>query len=100
MDEALELAKRGLGIVSPNPLVGAVVVSDEAVVGRGWHEGPGEPHAEVVALRESGDRSRGAALFTTLEPCDHYGRTPPCTKAIIDAGITEVVVALRDPNPI
>ena len=100
MDEALELATRGLGTVSPNPLVGAVVVSGGAVVGRGWHEGPGQPHAEVVALQEAGDRTRGAALYTTLEPCDHYGRTPPCTKAIVDAGIRDVMVALRDPNPI
>ena len=97
--EALELAARGRGIVSPNPLVGAVVVTGERVVGRGWHEGPGRPHAEVMALREAGERARGATLYTSLEPCDHYGRTPPCTNAIIDAGIARVVSAVIDPNP-
>src|SRR5919198_5666911 len=100
MREALELAARGSGLVSPNPLVGAVVVADGEVVGRGWHEGPGMPHAEVVALREAGDRAGGATIYTTLEPCDHYGRTPPCTQAIIDAGIARVVCAIVDPNPV
>jgi diaminohydroxyphosphoribosylaminopyrimidine deaminase / 5-amino-6-(5-phosphoribosylamino)uracil reductase len=100
MREALELAARGRGLVSPNPLVGAVVVCDGEVVGRGWHEGPGSPHAEAVALREAADRSTGATLYTSLEPCDHYGRTPPCTQAILDAGIARVVSAVVDPNPV
>jgi len=101
MGRALELAERGWGMVSPNPLVGAVVVSpDGAIVGEGWHEGPGLPHAEVLALRDAGDRARGGTLYSTLEPCNHTGRTPPCTDAILAVGITRVVSALGDPNPI
>src|SRR5919197_4974882 len=99
MREAFDLAERGRSLVSPNPLVGALVVRDDEIVGRGWHEGPGKPHAEVLALREAGERARGATLYTSLEPCDHYGRTPPCTNAIIDAGIARVVSAVIDPNP-
>jgi diaminohydroxyphosphoribosylaminopyrimidine deaminase/5-amino-6-(5-phosphoribosylamino)uracil reductase len=99
MGTALELAERGLGLASPNPLVGAVVVRDGRVIGRGWHEGPGTPHAEVVALREVGRNARGATLYTTLEPCTHHGRTPPCTDAITAAGVVRVVSALDDPNP-
>ena len=100
MERAIELARRGTGLVSPNPMVGAVVVSDGAIVGEGSHEGPGLPHAEVVALDRAGERARGATLFTSLEPCDHYGRTPPCTQAIVRAGIARVVSAARDPNPV
>lgn len=100
MRRALELAERGAGLASPNPMVGAVVVAGDEVVGEGWHEGPGKPHAEVLALRTAGDRTRGATIYTTLEPCDHYGRTPPCTGAIIEAGVSRVVAAARDPNPI
>ena len=100
LSEALDLAARGRGRVSPNPLVGAVVVSDGLVVGRGWHEGPGTAHAEVVALREAGERARGATLYTSLEPCDHRGRTGPCTEAILDAGIARVVAGVVDPNPV
>ncbi len=100
MERAIELARRGSGLVSPNPLVGAVVVSEGAIVGEGSHEGPGLPHAEVVALDQAGARARGATLFTSLEPCDHYGRTPPCTEAIVRAGIARVVSAARDPNPV
>jgi diaminohydroxyphosphoribosylaminopyrimidine deaminase / 5-amino-6-(5-phosphoribosylamino)uracil reductase len=100
MERAIELARRGSGLVSPNPMVGAVVVSDGAIVGEGSHEGPGLPHAEVVALDRAGERARGATLFTSLEPCDHYGRTPPCTEAIVRAGIARVVSATRDPNPV
>ena len=100
MSEALELAQRGRGRVSPNPLVGATLLSGPQVVGRGWHEGPGTPHAEVVALREAGDRARDATLYTSLEPCDHYGRTGPCTTAIAEAGVTRVVAAVVDPNPV
>jgi diaminohydroxyphosphoribosylaminopyrimidine deaminase/5-amino-6-(5-phosphoribosylamino)uracil reductase len=98
MRRALELAERGWGRVSPNPLVGAVVAAGDEVLGEGWHEGPGTPHAEVVALREAGDRARGSTLFSSLEPCSRYGRTSPCTRAIIDAGVARVVVAATDPN--
>jgi diaminohydroxyphosphoribosylaminopyrimidine deaminase/5-amino-6-(5-phosphoribosylamino)uracil reductase len=99
IERALALAQRGRGRVSPNPLVGAVVVADGVVVGEGWHEGAGLPHAEALALNESGPAARGATLYTSLEPCDHYGRTPPCTRAIIAAGIARVVTATTDPNP-
>jgi diaminohydroxyphosphoribosylaminopyrimidine deaminase/5-amino-6-(5-phosphoribosylamino)uracil reductase len=98
MRRALELAERGWGRVSPNPLVGALVAEGDEVLGEGWHEGPGTPHAEVAALRGAGDRARGATLFSSLEPCNRYGRTPPCTRAIIDAGVARVVVAASDPN--
>jgi diaminohydroxyphosphoribosylaminopyrimidine deaminase/5-amino-6-(5-phosphoribosylamino)uracil reductase len=100
MERALWLAEQGRGLTSPNPAVGSVVVADGRVVGEGYHEGPGKPHAEVVALREAGDRARGATLYTTLEPCDHFGRTPPCTDAVIEAGVARVVSAMRDPNPV
>jgi diaminohydroxyphosphoribosylaminopyrimidine deaminase / 5-amino-6-(5-phosphoribosylamino)uracil reductase len=100
MRRALELAQRGRGLASPNPVVGAVVVRGGEVVGEGWHEGPGTPHAEAVALAEAGDRARGSTLYVSLEPCDHQGRTPPCTRAIVDAGVATVVAAMQDPNPI
>ena len=100
MDRALSLARKALGSVSPNPAVGALVVKDGAVVGEGWNRPPGQDHAEVVALRQAGPDAKGATLFTTLEPCCHHGRTPPCTDAIIGAGIAEVRTALIDPNPL
>ena len=100
MERALGLAERGRGMVSPNPAVGAVVVAEDRVIGEGWHEGPGTAHAEVLALRHSGGRAKGATLYTTLEPCSHVGRTPPCAEAVIEAGIIRVVSALRDPNPL
>ena len=100
IERAIELAERGWGLVSPNPMVGAVVVADGLVVGEGWHEGPGLPHAEALALNAAGDRALDATLYTSLEPCAHYGRTPPCTEAIVGAGIARVVAATRDPNPI
>lgn len=99
IERALRLAERGRGLVSPNPLVGAVVVRAGEIVGEGWHEGPGKPHAEVVALRHAGDRANDATLYTTLEPCGHFGRTPPCTEAILSSGISRVVSAMGDPNP-
>jgi diaminohydroxyphosphoribosylaminopyrimidine deaminase/5-amino-6-(5-phosphoribosylamino)uracil reductase len=99
IERAIELAERGWGLVSPNPMVGALVVADGVIVGEGWHEGPGLPHAEVVALDQAGERARGATLYANLEPCDHFGRTPPCTRAIVEAGIARVVAATRDPNP-
>jgi diaminohydroxyphosphoribosylaminopyrimidine deaminase/5-amino-6-(5-phosphoribosylamino)uracil reductase len=97
---AFELAERGRGLTHPNPRVGAVVVADGEVVGRGFHRGPGLPHAEVEALAEAGARARGAALYCTLEPCAHQGRTPPCADAIVAAGVGRVVAALQDPNPL
>jgi len=98
MKMALRLAARGAGLVSPNPMVGAVVVQAAEVVGRGWHQRYGQPHAEVMALRDAGSRSRGATLYVTLEPCNHHGQTPPCTKAILAAGVKKMVAATLDPN--
>ena len=99
MKTALALAVRGQGDTSPNPMVGAVVVKAGAVVGSGYHQAAGGPHAEVNALDAAGDSARGATLYVTLEPCNHHGRTPPCTEKIVAAGIREVVVAMKDPNP-
>lgn len=99
LEEALRLAHSARGRTSPNPAVGAVVVRDGAIVGRGWTHPAGSDHAEVVALREAGERARGGMLVVTLEPCCHHGRTPPCTDAIIAAGITAVRASMLDPNP-
>ncbi len=99
MRQALAWARRGMGRTSPNPLVGAVVVRDGEVAGRGFHRRAGEPHAEVVALQEAGPRARGATLYVTLEPCPTTGRTGPCTEAILQAGVGRVVLAARDPDP-
>jgi diaminohydroxyphosphoribosylaminopyrimidine deaminase / 5-amino-6-(5-phosphoribosylamino)uracil reductase len=99
MRRALRLAERGRGSTSPNPPVGAVIVSDGEIVGEGWHRGAGQPHAEVEALTQAGSRARGATLYLTLEPCTHEGRTPPCAPAVIEAGIARVVIAAEDPNP-
>jgi diaminohydroxyphosphoribosylaminopyrimidine deaminase / 5-amino-6-(5-phosphoribosylamino)uracil reductase len=99
MRRALALAERGWGRVAPNPLVGALVYRDGEVVGEGHHAAYGEPHAEVEALRAAGERARGATLYVTLEPCSHHGKTPPCTEAILAAGVRRVVFAAADPNP-
>jgi diaminohydroxyphosphoribosylaminopyrimidine deaminase/5-amino-6-(5-phosphoribosylamino)uracil reductase len=99
MRRALELAERGRGLTSPNPLVGAVVVRDGAVIGEGAHLRAGGPHAEVAALAAAGSGARGATLYVTLEPCTHHGRTPPCAPAVAEAGVARVVAALADPNP-
>ncbi len=99
MREALRLARKGIGRTSPNPAVGAVVVRSGRVVGRGFHRAAGQPHAEVEALREAGAAARGADLYVTLEPCDHRGRTGPCTEAVLEAGIARVAYAMEDPNP-
>jgi len=96
---ALRLAAKGAGWVSPNPMVGAVVVKEGQVVGRGYRRRAGLPHAEVEALRAAGEAARGADLYVTLEPCNHQGRTPPCTQAILASGVRRVVIAARDPNP-
>ncbi|WP_457600594.1 bifunctional diaminohydroxyphosphoribosylaminopyrimidine deaminase/5-amino-6-(5-phosphoribosylamino)uracil reductase RibD, partial [Hydrogenivirga sp.] len=100
MSLALSLAKRRKGLTHPNPTVGCVVVKNGSVVGSGYHEGAGYPHAEVVALEQAGESARGATLYVTLEPCTHFGRTPPCTDAILRAGVRRVVVATLDPNPL
>lgn len=100
MSRALQLARRGLYSTSPNPRVGCVLVNNGTIVGEGWHQKAGEGHAEVNALRAAGDRARGATAYVTLEPCSHFGRTPPCAQGLIDAGITRVVGAIRDPNPL
>src|SRR5262245_35803286 len=99
MRVALRLGRRGLGRTFPNPPVGAVVVADGQVVGRGYHRRAGQAHAEVEALKAAGARARGATLYVTLEPCNHHGRTPPCTNAVIASGVRRVVIGTRDPNP-
>ena len=99
LERALALAERGRGTTYPNPVVGAVVARDGEVVGEGWHERKGGPHAEVAALEAAGERARGATLFLTMEPCAHHGATPPCTEAILAAGIGRVVAGSLDPNP-
>jgi diaminohydroxyphosphoribosylaminopyrimidine deaminase / 5-amino-6-(5-phosphoribosylamino)uracil reductase len=100
MDLAFELAQKGCGLTHPNPRVGSVVVRAGQIVGRGYHHGPGKRHAEAVALAEAGEKAQGATLYCTLEPCAHEGRTPPCADAIVAAGVSSVVAALRDPNPL
>jgi diaminohydroxyphosphoribosylaminopyrimidine deaminase/5-amino-6-(5-phosphoribosylamino)uracil reductase len=99
MARALRLAGRGLYTTTPNPRVGCVIVRDGAVVGEGWHERAGEPHAEIHALRAAGERAQGATVYVSLEPCNHHGRTPPCADALIAARVARVVTALQDPNP-
>ena len=99
MRRALALAEQGWGQTAPNPMVGAVVVQDGVVVGEGYHARYGEPHAEVEALRAAGERARGATIYVTLEPCNHFGKTPPCADALIAAGVSRVVAATRDPSP-
>ncbi len=98
LERAVELAERGRGTTHPNPVVGAVVARGAEIVGEGWHERKGGPHAEVVALEAAGEAARGATLFSTLEPCDHHGTTPPCVDAILAAGIARVVVGAKDPT--
>jgi diaminohydroxyphosphoribosylaminopyrimidine deaminase/5-amino-6-(5-phosphoribosylamino)uracil reductase len=100
MARALELARRGLCTTTPNPRVGCVIVRGESVVGEGWHERAGSPHAEVNALAAAGERARGATAYVSLEPCAHQGRTPPCAEALVAAGLARVVAAMEDPNPL
>ena len=99
MTLALTLGRRGLGRTWPNPAVGAVIVKDGMIVGRGWTPPGGRPHAEIEALRRAGAAARGATLYVTLEPCSHYGKSPPCADAVIAAGVARVVSALEDPDP-
>ena len=99
LERALELAEKGRGTTHPNPIVGAVIVADDEIVGEGWHERKGGPHAEVVALADAGERARGATAYVTLEPCAHHGTTPPCADALLAAGVERVVVGQRDPHP-
>ncbi|MEM6432692.1 MAG: bifunctional diaminohydroxyphosphoribosylaminopyrimidine deaminase/5-amino-6-(5-phosphoribosylamino)uracil reductase RibD, partial [Cyanobacteria bacterium P01_D01_bin.115] len=99
MQRCRQLASQAAGKTSPNPLVGSVVVQTGQVVGEGFHPGAGQPHAEVFALRAAGDRARGATLYVNLEPCNHTGRTPPCTEAVMAAGIKRVVIGMIDPAP-
>jgi diaminohydroxyphosphoribosylaminopyrimidine deaminase / 5-amino-6-(5-phosphoribosylamino)uracil reductase len=100
MLRCVELARTALGRTSPNPLVGAVVVQNGEIVGEGFHPRAGEPHAEVFALRAAGERARGSTIYVSLEPCNHYGRTPPCSEGLINAGVSKVVVGMVDPNPL
>ena len=99
LERALELAERGRGTTYPNPVVGAVVVQGDEVVGEGWHQRKGEAHAEVIALAAAGERAKGATLFVTMEPCAHHGSTPPCTEAVLAAGVAKVVAGSLEPNP-
>lgn len=99
MQSALELARKGIGKTSPNPMVGAVIVKDGKVVGQGYHKKAGTEHAEVVALQQAGEAARGADIYVTLEPCSHFGKTPPCAPALVEAGIKRAVIACLDPNP-
>ncbi|HJY77209.1 MAG TPA: bifunctional diaminohydroxyphosphoribosylaminopyrimidine deaminase/5-amino-6-(5-phosphoribosylamino)uracil reductase RibD [Burkholderiales bacterium] len=99
MRRALALAEKGLFTTTPNPRVGCVIAQGESIVGEGWHEKAGEPHAEARALKDAGSRAAGGTVYVNLEPCNHHGRTPPCAQALIDAKVARVVAALRDPNP-
>lgn len=99
MRQALTLAKKAKGFTSPNPCVGAVIVKNDKVVGQGFHRAAGRPHAEMEAITDAGSKAADATIYVTLEPCNHFGKTPPCTRAIIDAGIKKVVVGCKDPNP-
>ena len=99
MRAALTLARRGLGAVWPNPAVGCVIVKEGTVVGRGWTQPGGRPHAETEALGRAGSAAVGASVYVTLEPCNHFGETPPCTLALLDAGVARVVTAMEDPDP-
>ncbi len=99
MQLALDLARQGRFTATPNPVVGCVLVKDDKIVGKGFHFRAGEPHAEVMAMRDAGENAEGATAYVSLEPCSHYGRTPPCAQALIHAGVTKVIAAMQDPNP-
>lgn len=99
MKIALKLALKGQGFTSPNPMVGAIVVKDGKILGKGYHQAAGKVHAEVNAINDAGSAAKNSTLYVTLEPCNHTGRTPPCTEKILEAGIKRVVMAMKDPNP-
>ena len=99
MQRALRLAQKGLYSTDPNPRVGCVLVKEGKTVGEGWHQKAGEPHAEVLALKQAGDNAKGATAYVTLEPCSHTGKTPPCADALVQAGVAKVIAAMQDPNP-
>lgn len=99
MQRALRLAERGLYTTDPNPRVGCVIVKDNRIIGEGWHQRAGEPHAEILALQQAGAQAAGATVYVTLEPCSHHGKTPPCADALVRAGVSRVVAAMQDPNP-
>src|SRR5208283_618303 len=99
MQHALALARQGTGLASPNPMVGCILVREGQIVGEGFHQYEKRDHAEIVALKSAGEKARGATMYVTLEPCNHTGRTGPCTEAIIAAGVQRVVAAIEDPNP-
>src|SRR4028118_1104312 len=98
MQRCIELARRALGQTAPNPLVGSVIVQDGQIVGEGFHPGAGNPHAEVFALRDAGEKARGATIYVSLEPCNHYGRTPPCSEALVAAGVAQGVGGRGEPG--
>src|SRR4028118_1085611 len=98
MQRCIELARRALGRTTPNPLVGSVIVQDGEIVGEGFHPGAGHPHAEVFALRDAGEKARGATIYVSLEPCNHYGRTPPCSEALVAAGVAQGVGGRGEPG--
>src|SRR4030066_573084 len=100
MQKVLKLAEKGRGLTSPNPMVGAILAKHDRIVGQGYHRKAGTPHAEVEAIRDAGKKVTGSTLYVSLEPCCHFGQTPPCTDAIISAGIKKVIYATRDPNPV
>ena len=100
MQKALDLALKGKGETSPNPLVGCVIVKRNRIIAEGWHRRCGSDHAEIIALKKAGSQARGAEMYITLEPCNHYGRTPPCVDRIIKSGIKKVVIGMKDPNPL
>lgn len=100
MEEAIRLAKLGIGKVNPNPMVGALVVKNDEIVGRGYHKQYGGPHAEVFAIREAGEKAEGAVVYVTLEPCSHYGKTPPCVELLVKSKIKKCIIGLKDPNPL
>jgi len=100
MKRAFELAEKGRGYTYPNPCVGCVIVRNGKIIAEGWHKKAGGPHAEIEALKNAGEKARGATMYVSLEPCCHYGKTPPCTDAIIKAGISKVIAAVEDSNPL
>jgi diaminohydroxyphosphoribosylaminopyrimidine deaminase/5-amino-6-(5-phosphoribosylamino)uracil reductase len=100
MKRVLRLAEKGRGRTSPNPMVGAILVKDGRIVAEGYHAKAGEPHAEIIALRKTGKEAKEAILYLNLEPCTHYGKTPPCAPVVIEAGVRRVVIGMKDPNPI